>query len=172
MQFGEIAAQPRQPTNLPLGILLPGTVLLITGIGFKLGVVPFHLWTPDVYEGASAPVTAYIATVSKGSMFALLLRYFLRFRFRSRSRLIHRVRHHRDRLYVAGNLLALMQNNVKRILAYSSIAHLGYLLVAFLAGGRLAVEAVTFYLVAYFITMLGAFGVVAVLSDRTAKRNL
>lgn len=172
MQFGEIAMRLANQANLPLGILLPGTVLLITGIGFKLGVVPFHLWTPDVYEGASAPVTAYIATVSKGSMFALLLRYFYGSGFA-----------HDRALYIvfaiiaiasmfAGNLLALMQNNVKRILAYSSIAHLGYLLVAFLAGGPLAVEAVTFYLVAYFITTLGAFGVVAVLSDRDAEAEL
>jgi len=172
MQFGEIAAHLASQANLPLGIFLPGTALLITGIGFKLGVVPFHLWTPDVYEGASAPVTAYIATVSKGSMFALLLRYFYGTGFA-----------HDRVLYIvfaiiavasmfAGNLFALMQNNVKRILAYSSIAHLGYLLVAFLAGGSLAVEAVTFYLVAYFITMLGVFGVVAVLSDRDGEAEL
>ena len=172
MQFGEIATRLASQASLPLGIFLPGTALLITGIGFKLGVVPFHLWTPDVYEGASAPVTAFIATVSKGSMFALLLRYFYGSSFV-----------HVRALYVvfaimaiasmfAGNLLALMQNNVKRILAYSSIAHLGYLLVAFLAGGHLAVEAVTFYLVAYFITTLGAFGVVAVLSDREGEAEL
>ncbi|MGH7781421.1 MAG: NADH-quinone oxidoreductase subunit N [Candidatus Binataceae bacterium] len=172
MQFSEIAARLASQANPSLGILLPATVLLITGIGFKLGVVPFHLWTPDVYEGASAPVTAYIATVSKGSMFAILLRYFYGFSFA-----------HDRALYIVfaiiaiasmftGNLLALRQNNVKRVLAYSSIAHLGYLLVAFLAGGRLAAEAVTFYLVAYFITMLGAFAVVAVLSDSGGEAEL
>ena len=165
MSFAEIAAKLSAQANLPLKIVLPGTALIITGIGFKLGVVPFHLWTPDVYEGAPAPATAFIATVSKGSMFALLIRYF----YGTGS-------HRNPGLYVvfaiiaiasmiAGNLLALLQTNVKRILAYSSIAHLGYLLVAFLAGGVFAIQAVTFYFVAYFITTIGAFGIIAVLSD-------
>lgn len=165
MSFAQISAKLSAQASLHLAIVLPGAALLITGIGFKLGVVPFHLWTPDVYQGAPAPVTAFIATVSKGSMFALLVRYFYGSGW------------HRDpQLYIiftiiaiasmlAGNLLALLQSNVKRILAYSSIAHLGYLLVAFLAGGMFAIPAVTFYFVAYFITTLGAFGVIAVLSD-------
>jgi NADH-quinone oxidoreductase subunit N len=153
-------------------LLACGLALVITGIGFKLAVVPFHLWTPDVYEGAPAPVTAFIATVSKGAMFALLLRYF-HFSAAAASRhivLVFTVIAIASML--VGNLLALLQSNVKRILAYSSIAHMGYLLVAFLASGELAVEAVTFYLVAYFITTLGAFGVISVLSgsDREADR--
>jgi NADH-quinone oxidoreductase subunit N len=147
-------------------------VLIVTGIGFKLAVVPFHLWTPDVYEGAPAPVTAFISTVSKVAIFALLLRFFYH----------AGVHQSRDVFIVfvviavasmlAGNLLALWQTNVKRILAYSSIAHFGYMLVAFVAGGDLALEAVTFYLVAYTVTTLGAFGVVTVLSgsSRDADR--
>jgi len=146
-------------------LLLPGIVLIVTGIGFKLAVVPFHLWTPDVYEGAPAPVTAFIATVSKVAIFGLLLRLFS-----------HSDVHQSGAIFVvfviiavasmlAGNLLALWQTNVKRILAYSSIAHFGYMLVAFVAGGTMAVEAVTFYLVAYTVTTLGAFGVVTVLSE-------
>jgi NADH-quinone oxidoreductase subunit N len=151
-------------------LIVPGTVLLLTGIGFKLAVVPFHLWTPDVYEGAPAPVTAFVATVSKGGMVALLLRYF----YSSYSRYLWPVM----TVFVviaiasmfAGNLLALLQSNVKRILAYSSIAHLGYILVAFLAGGPHGAEAATFYVAAYFVTTLGAFGCVTVLSthDRDA----
>lgn len=151
----------------PLAFLLPGIVLIITGIGFKLAVVPFHLWTPDVYEGAPAPVTAFIATVSKVAIFALLLRFF------SHTGASAQQSHTLFVVFViiavssmfAGNLLALLQNNVKRILAYSSIAHFGYMLVAFLTGGNMAVEAATFYLVAYTVTTLGAFGVVTVLSD-------
>lgn len=147
-----------------LGLLLPGIVLTVTGIGFKLGVVPFHLWTPDVYEGAPAPVAAFVATTSKSAMVALLLRYFY----------VSGALHFRAVFLVfsiiaiasmcAGNLLALQQTNVKRILAYSSIAHFGYVLVAFLAGGTLAIEAVSFYLVAYTVTILAAFGVVTALS--------
>jgi NADH-quinone oxidoreductase subunit N len=153
-------------TSTP-ALVLPGIVLIITGIGFKLGVVPFHLWTPDVYEGAPAPVTAFIATVSKTATFGVLLRFLY-----PRS-----VQEYRTLFLVfviiaiasmiAGNVLALLQTNVKRILAYSSIAHFGYMLVAFLAGGGMAIEAVTFYLVAYSVTTLGAFGVVAALSDST-----
>jgi NADH-quinone oxidoreductase subunit N len=163
MEFKDIGAALTRP-GANLTLLLPAFVLIVTGFGFKLAVVPFHLWAPDVYQGASAPITAYIATVSKGAIFALLLRYFY---VTTGSNYIG--------IYVvfaiiaiasmlAGNLLALLQNNVKRILAYSSIAHLGYVLVAFLAGGAAGTEAVTFYLVAYFVTTLGAFGVIAVLS--------
>src|SRR5271166_6335522 len=148
--------------DLPLGssslaLLLPGIALSVTGIGFKLGVVPFHLWTPDVYEGAPAPVSAFVATTSKTALVALLLRYlaagtqqsaavFLLFSIIAVASMF------------AGNLLALQQNNVKRILAYSSIAHFGYILVAFLAATTMAAGAVAFYLVAYTVTILTAFG--------------
>ena len=148
------------------------SILISVGIGFKLAVVPFHMWVADVYEGAPAPVTAFIATVSKGAVFALLLRFFLP---------AEMLRGNAPGVFlaaiavasmVAGNLLALFQDNVKRLLAYSSIAHMGYLLVAFLAGGPLRVTAVVFYLIAYFISSLGAFGVVTVLSgpERDADR--
>jgi NADH-quinone oxidoreductase subunit N len=163
MELFRLATSLAGVQNSPL--VSAGLTFMVTGIGFKLGVVPFHLWTPDVYEGAPAPVTAFIATVSKGAIFALLLRYF------------HTaVAQHLQPILVSfaiiavasmliGNLLALLQTNVKRILAYSSIAHMGYLLVAFEAGGSLASEAIAFYLVAYFITILGAFGIVTVLSS-------
>lgn len=171
MQFAEIARRLQTPGR-SYELLVPGTILLITGIGFKLAVVPFHLWTPDVYEGAPAPVTAFVATVSKGGMVALLLRYF----YVSYSRDLGPVMTVFAVVAIAsmftGNLLALLQNNVKRILAYSSIAHLGYILVAFLAGGTGGAAAATFYVAAYFVTTLGAFGCVTVLSthDRDADR--
>jgi NADH-quinone oxidoreductase subunit N len=146
-------------------LLLPGIALTVTGIGFKLGVVPFHLWTPDVYQGAPAPAAAFVATASKTAMVAMLLRYFY----------VSGALQYRGVFLVfsiiaiasmcAGNLLALQQTNVKRILAYSSIAHFGYVLVAFLAGGTKAIDAVSFYLVAYTVTTLVAFGVVTVLSS-------
>jgi NADH-quinone oxidoreductase subunit N len=145
---------------------LAGTGMIIVGVGFKLAVVPFHLWTPDVYEGAPAPVTAYIATVSKGAVFALLLRYFSRVDLHAYKSLIIIFTVVAISSMFAGNLLALLQTNVKRILAYSSISHLGYLLVTLLASGATATAAAGFYLTAYFITTLGAFGVVAVLSNK------
>lgn len=165
MSFPEIAGLLARGQAAGHALLLPGTVLVITGIGFKLAVVPFHLWTPDVYEGAPAPVTAFVATVSKGAMFGLLLRYFNQTGTRSYTGIFLIFTIIAIASMLAGNLLALFQDNVKRILAYSSIAHLGYLLVAFLAGGTAGVSAVTFYLAAYFITTLGAFGIVTVLSS-------
>ena len=144
--------------------VLVGLMLILTGVGFKLALVPFHMWAPDVYQGAPAPVTAFVATVSKGAMVALLLRYFVEIAAFRSEMLWWAMAGIAVLSMFAGNLLALLQDNIKRLLAYSSIAHLGYLLVAFLAAGPLAAEAVTFYLTAYFVTTLGAFGVVSVLS--------
>jgi len=152
-----------------------GTILIIVALGFKLSLVPFHLWTPDVYQGAPVPITALLATVSKGSVFVLLLRYGLE------SGVLRAPAVHVLLVLIAvvsmlvGNFLALRQNNVKRILAYSSIGHMGYLLVALIAadviGGDLAAEALLVYLAAYFVMTLAAFGVVAVMSpaDREAE---
>jgi NADH-quinone oxidoreductase subunit N len=159
MAFGRMTT-----TAAPDPIALAGAGLIVVGFGFKLALVPFHLWTPDVYQGAPAPTTAFVATVSKGAMFGLLLRYFSGIDVRAHHALFLVFTILAIASMVGGNLLALQQRNVKRLLAYSSIAHLGYLLVAFLASGALAAMAVTFYLVAYFVTMLGAFGVVTVLS--------
>jgi NADH-quinone oxidoreductase subunit N len=165
MSFSVIGTLLRNGANFSRAFLLVGTVLVITGFGFKLALVPFHLWTPDIYEGAPAPVAAFVATVSKGAMFALLLRYF----YQTGSYSLGAIPLVFTIIAIAsmalGNLLALLQSNVKRLLAYSSIAHMGYLLVAFEAGGSRAAEAVTFYLCAYFITMLAAFGVVTVASE-------
>jgi NADH-quinone oxidoreductase subunit N len=171
MEFARIAAIGTLSSANTL-VLLSGSAMMIAGIGFKLALVPFHWWTPDVYEGAPAPVTAFVATVSKGAMFALLLRYFTLVDAHAYPSLFLVFTIMAIASMFVGNLLALLQDNVKRILAYSSIAHLGYLLVAFLASGPLAGVAAAFYLVAYFITTLGTFGVITVLStsDREADR--
>ncbi len=166
MELARLAAIPATRSVATNYLLLPGLAMIVVGIGFKLAVVPFHLWTPDVYEGSPAPATALIATVSKGAVFALLLRYFTRFDFHAYQSLFLIFGLIALASMLVGNLLALLQNNVKRILAYSSIAHLGYMLVAFLASGPLAVTAIAFYLVAYFVTTLGAFAVVTVLSGQ------
>jgi NADH-quinone oxidoreductase subunit N len=170
MEFAAIGRFISLNSPMPL-MLLTGICMMIVGIGFKLGIVPFHMWAADVYEGAPAPVTAFIATVSKGGMVVLLVRFFSEING-----------HHNTLIMIftilavasmfIGNFLALNQNNVKRILAYSSISHIGYILVAFLAGGDMGVEAVSFYLVAYFITTTGAFGIVAGLSDKDRDAEL
>jgi NADH-quinone oxidoreductase subunit N len=166
MEFSSLASLLARPGNWSPVVLLAGVGMVIVGIGFKLALVPFHMWTPDIYQGAPAPVTAFVATISKGSMFALLLRFFSHIDLHTYGSLFLVFTILAVASMLIGNLLALLENNIKRILAYSSIAHLGYLLVAFLASGALAVTAVTFYLVAYFVTTLGAFGIVTVLSGR------
>jgi NADH-quinone oxidoreductase subunit N len=161
-QFAAVMSRTAGPAStLPL---LTGLMLVLTGVGFKLAVVPFHLWTPDVYEGAPLPVTAFIATVSKGGMFALVLRWFHvpDVGLAGAPGLVLSIMAIASML--TGNLLALTQTNVKRILAYSSIAHMGYLLVALLAGGALGAPAATYYLIAYLATILGAFGLMTVMS--------
>jgi len=161
------ASRPAAETTL----LLVGLGALIVGMGFKLALVPFHLWTPDVYQGAPAPVSGFIATVSKVAVAALLVRLFTLMNIHGYRPLLLLFTTIALASMVVGNLLALLQNNVKRILAYSSIAHLGYLLVAFLAGGPLGMTAVTFYLVAYVVTTIGAFGVISVLSDESGDAD-
>lgn len=159
-RMGGILAVDLQPPPL----WMAGFLLALVGIGFKLGLVPFHLWIPDVYQGAPAPITAYVATVSKGAVFAVLLRFVAETQALRLGALGTLFAILAAASMMAGNVLALLQDNVKRLLAYSSIAHMGYLLVALLAGGPLAAEAVTFYLAAYFVMTLGAFGVVTTLS--------
>ena len=171
MEFSAIARHLSSDTSMPL-IVFAGFGLMLAGIGFKLGVVPFHMWTADVYEGAPAPVTAFIATVSKGGMMALLVRFFIEINGHQYPALILIFTVIAIASMFIGNFLALRQSNVKRVLAYSSIAHIGYLLVAFLAGGKLGIEAVSFYLVAYFITTTGAFGILATLSDKDRDAEL
>jgi len=148
-----------------------GLALILVALGFKLAVVPFHMWSPDVYQGAPAPVTALIATGSKAAVLVFLMRLTIALGFRYDGLAISL-----GILSVAsmtvGNLLALMQTNVKRLLAYSSIAHMGYLLVAVIAGGQRGASSVGFYLASYFATTIAAFGVIAVVSSRRAKGDV
>jgi NADH-quinone oxidoreductase subunit N len=171
MEFSGISRYLSETTGIPL-IMYAGFGLMTVGIGFKLGVVPFHMWAADVYEGAAAPVTAFVATVSKGGMMALLVRFFTQINGYQYPGLILIFTVIAISSMFIGNFLALRQKNIKRVLAYSSIAHIGYLLVAFIAGGPMGVEAVTFYLVAYFITTTGAFGILAMLSDKDRDAEL
>jgi NADH-quinone oxidoreductase subunit N len=166
---GTMGFEGASPTALAASgstILLAGWALVTVGIGFKLALVPFHLWTPDVYQGAPAPVTAFIATVSKGGVFALFVRFFPPGAIVENEGLWYIFAGIAVASMLYGNLVALMQTNVKRILAYSSIAQLGYLLIAFLASGELGLQASAFFLAAYFITSLMAFGVIMALSNR------
>jgi NADH-quinone oxidoreductase subunit N len=154
-------------------LILAGAAMAFVGIGFKLSVVPFHMWTPDVYQGAPSPVTGFLATVSKGAVFVALMRLYLDAGLYQYRGLVVAISVMAIASMLVGNLLALMQENVKRMLAYSSIAHLGYLLITLvvcsaLGGGQLAIEAAGYYLVAYIATSLAAFAVVSIVSSGEA----
>ncbi len=149
--------------------LLVGNGLFLIGIAFKISLVPFHMWTPDVYHGAPAPVSGYLATVSKGAVVAVALRYVDATGSLADGPLLTLFGAVAVLSMVIGNLLALMQRNVKRILAYSSIAHFGYLLIALIvvgsAGGvAMGIEASIVYLTAYVVMTLTAFGVITISS--------
>ena len=161
-------------TNLPAaglgdGYTIVALLMVVSGMAFKLSLAPFHMWTPDVYEGAPLPATAYLATIGKAAMFVVLLRFIQISDALSFDSIVIVLALIAVASMLAGNLLALLQDNLKRILAYSSIAHMGYLLLALIAGhyvtGTIAVEAITFYLIAYVIMSLGAFGVASVISS-------
>ncbi len=171
MEFEAIGRYLASVPELPI-IMIAGFGFVVVGIGFKLGIVPFHMWTADVYEGAPLPVTSFIATVSKGGVVALLVRFFTSVNGLQYDALVNTFTVLVIASMFVGNFLALRQHNIKRLLAYSSISHLGYILVAFLAGGQLGVEAVSFYLVAYFITTVGAFGILTYLSDKDRDAEL
>jgi len=163
MQFnGIVLALSKNSQLSPL--IISGFAMMMVGIGFKLALVPFHMWTPDVYQGAPSPVTAYIATVSKGAVMAVLIRFFFITRGFENNYLFIVISGFAILSMFTGNLLALRQNNIKRLLAYSSIANMGYLLIILLTGTNKGIQASIFYMISYFITTIGAFGVITLLS--------
>jgi NADH-quinone oxidoreductase subunit N len=144
-------------------LLLIGFALLLVGFGFKISAVPFHMWTADVYEGAPTSVTAFIASGSKAAAFAALLRLLLES--------LRPLQGEWTWLFwvlavlsmTLGNVVAIAQQNLKRMLAYSSIAHVGYMLMGIVAGGGLGGGSVLFYLLVYTFTIAGAFGIILLL---------
>src|SRR5579872_5639857 len=152
-------------------MLLTGIALLLVGFGFKVAAVPFHMWTPDVYEGAPTPITAYMAAAVKAAAFAVFLRVWREsFDLLDFAWLIP-LWWIAAATMIYGNVVALAQRNVKRLLAYSSIVHSGYLLVAIAAGTNSGSAAFLFYLLSYTLATFGAFAVVCAMS-RTGDRDL
>ena len=142
-----------------------GLAMILVGIAFKLSLAPFHLWTPDVYHGAPAPVGAFLATVSKIAVLLVLLRWWNTLGLGQTAVFTTLLATLAALSILGGNLLALQQSNVKRLLGYSSIAHFGYVLVAIIAGNELSSDAVKVYLLTYMAATLGAFGVLTLLSS-------
>ncbi|KRW61254.1 NADH-quinone oxidoreductase subunit NuoN [Pseudomonas sp. TTU2014-080ASC] len=170
MTFATIGAK-LAADGLPSMIVQIGVGMMLIGLAFKLSLVPFHLWTPDVYEGAPAPVAAFLATASKVAVFAVLLRLYQMSPAAAGGWLTDVMTVIAVASILIGNLLALLQNNLKRLLGYSSIAHFGYLLVALIASKGLAVEAIGVYLATYVLTSLGAFGVITLMSTPYSGRD-
>lgn len=160
--------------ELSLGAAFAVLALILVGIGFKVSVVPFHFWAPDVYEGAPTPVAGFLSTASKAAGFAVLIRlFFVAFPASELSNnwtvalaILSAI------TMTVGNLLALPQNNIKRLLAYSSVAHAGYALIGVVAFSKLGAASVVFYLAAYIATNLLAFGIAMAFSKVTGLENI
>jgi len=157
---GGLAAS-QNPATLSVAL-----VLLLTGLLFKISAVPFHMWTPDVYEGAPTPVTAFMAVAPKIAAFVLLLRVLYQ-------PLLPMMAQWSDILWIlavltmsVGSLMAIVQTNIKRLLAYSSIAHVGFMLVGVVAGTMEGVQGVLFYLAIYAVMVLGTFALILSLRKR------
>src|SRR5215813_9318648 len=140
-------------------LFLIGLGLLLVGLGFKVSSVPFHMWVPDVYQGAPTSVTAFIATGSKAAVFAVLIRLIVAAFRAFQADWVTVLWILAALTMTVGNVVAVAQSNLKRMLAYSSIAHVGYMLVGLVAGGTPGAAAVLYYLFAYTFTTAGTFGV-------------
>jgi len=173
LNLKEVAAFIASNKNLLRSpMLLMSLVFLTIGFGFKIASVPFHMWTPDVYEGAPTSITAFMATGVKAASFGALIRVFF-------SALPVFLPDWTSIMWLlalatmtVGNIIAISQTNIKRMLAYSSIAHAGYLLVAFVAGNDLAMSGILFYLMAYAFMNLGAFTCVILLGKKGEENTL
>ena len=154
-----MAAQAMSPTPLQLLAM----ALLLIGFAFKVSAVPFHMWTPDAYEGAPSPVTGFMSTGVKAAAFAAFARVFLSALEPLRGQWSGPLQAIAIATMIVGTVVGVAQSNVKRMLAYSSIAHAGYLLVALISANDVGKGAILFYLLTYAVTNLGAFGVIGLL---------
>lgn len=146
-------------------LLILGAAMMMFGIAFKLSAAPFHMWTPDVYEGAPAPIATYLASVSKVAMMALAIRFLLDTTLLALPSVQMLIMVMATLSILAGNLLAVRQTNLKRLLGYSSIAHMGYVLIIIVSVGAGADSVSSMYMAVYAFTSIGAFGVVTLMSS-------
>jgi NADH-quinone oxidoreductase subunit N len=150
-------------------LLLAGLALLLIGLAFKIAAVPFHMWVPDVYEGSPTPVSGFMSTGGKAAAFAGILLAFSPLVVTGIPQAASLLAGVAALSMVTGNVLAIAQSSVKRMLAYSSVAHAGYILTGILSGNSLGYEGVLFYLLVYTLMNVGAFGVVSVLESAEGK---
>ncbi len=154
-----------QSEQIPPFALTVAALLVLAGLGFKISAAPFHFWAPDVYEGAPTPAVGFISTASKTAGFGVLMRLLVAvFPGLAPDRTVW-IAVLAVTSMVVGNFLALSQRNIKRLLAYSSIAQAGYMLIGVAAGSAFGYRAVIYYLISYLVTNLAAFGVVSVVGN-------
>ena len=169
LHLADIAAATGTSSGALEGLLLPGVAMVLIGLLFKVGAVPFHSWTPDVYQGAPSPVTGFMAAATKAAAFGALLRLVYvglettRWEWRAGVIAIAAL------TMIVGAVLSVTQTDVKRLLAYSAISHAGFILVALLAFDVTAVAGVLFYVVAYGISTIAAFAIVHLVRERDAE---
>ncbi|WP_282946108.1 NADH-quinone oxidoreductase subunit NuoN [Cellulomonas endometrii] len=170
LRYVEIADAVRTVTGMD-GLLLAGALLVLVGLLFKVGAVPFHSWTPDVYQGAPTPITGFMAACTKVAAFGALLRVFYVVLPDLRWDLEPMMWTVAIATMVVGTVVALVQTDIKRVLAYSSIAHAGFVLTGVVALEQSGITAVLFYLLAYGAATIGAFGIVSLVRERGAVRS-
>ncbi len=153
-------------------VLTAAVILILVGFGFKIAAVPFHFWTPDVYEGAPTPITGFISTASKAAGFAVLIRVMLAVFPAIQGNWVSILAAMSVATMTLGNLLALAQRNIKRLLAYSSIAHAGYALIGVVALSQFGTASMVFYLAAYVVTNLAAFAVVILFAQSAGSDEI
>ena len=169
--YAQVGSLGFKPISLQLAtmyqspLLILGAALMMFGIAFKLSAAPFHIWTPDVYEGAPAPVATYLASVTKVAMMALAIRFLLDTKLLVLPSVQMLLMVMATLSILIGNLLAVRQTNLKRLLGYSSIAHMGYVLSVIVSIGPGADSVVTMYMAIYAFTSIGAFGAVTLMSS-------
>jgi NADH-quinone oxidoreductase subunit N len=168
----DVAAYIAEKNLLRSPMLLMSLVFLTIGFGFKIASVPFHMWTPDVYEGAPTSITAFMATGVKAAGFSALIRVFFSALPAFRPDWTSIMWLIAVATMTVGNIIAISQTNIKRMLAYSSIAHAGYILVAFVAGNELGTSGILFYLMAYAFMNIGAFTCVILLGKKGEENTL
>ncbi|OGF51050.1 MAG: hypothetical protein A2231_04255 [Candidatus Firestonebacteria bacterium RIFOXYA2_FULL_40_8] len=152
-------------------LFITGLIIMLVGFGFKIAMVPFHMWAPDAYEGAPTPVTAFLSVASKTAGVAVLVRTFIAILPENANvNLILAIL--AALTMTVGNLVAITQNNVKRLLAYSGIAHVGYIMMGFVAYGILGVESVLIYTLAYLFTNMGAFAFAVAIYNKTGSDDI
>ncbi len=158
-----------QSSNTPVTLVYLSAALMLIALCFKVAVAPFHVWTPDVYEGAPTPVTGFMSVGPKAAGFAVLFRIFMTAFPAIENRWTSAIWLVAALTMLLGNVIAVVQPNIKRMLAYSSIAHAGYVAVAFASASQKGVSAALFYLLGYSLMNLGAFAVVTILSRSEDK---